>query len=637
MSNKKKNKPTASPKVLFRLLKDLWHMAPVLLPLVLFSTVLSSVITALPAIFQQRILAEVTDFLTTGNRSWPQAKEVIFPLLGILLFLYVLSILLITFQTQAMNLITQHFLHSLRQRIFNHMQNLPIVFFDQKKHGDIMSYYTNDIQALRMLVSQGLPSMVRAGAIVLTLFIIMVYYSILMTALVLVGVLAMYLVTKKVAGGSAKFFKENQARLGILEGFLQEYMTGQKVVKVFNHEDRAIEKMEEKNQALFEASFKANGYANVLGPVIMNIGNVMYVLAAMVGGLYLLSGLPNFSISGMAFSLSILIPFLNMTKQFTGNINQFSQQINSVVMAMAGADRIYGFLDLEEEVDEGKVRLVHCRKRPNGSYEESADRSLPWLWKIPQEDGSVIYKPMEGDMRMEDVDFSYIPGEPILHDISVYAEPGQQVAFVGETGAGKTTITNLMNRFYEIDDGRILYDGIDVRKIKKEDLRRSLGLVLQSTNLFTGTVMDNIRYGRLDASDEECIEAAKIAGAHSFVSRLPEGYQTKLTANGASLSQGQRQLLSISRAVVADTPALVLDEATSSIDTHTEQVVLDGMAKLMEGRTVFVIAHRLSTIENSDVIMVMDRGRIIERGSHDDLLKEKGVYYQLYTGAFEME
>lgn len=635
MSNKKNN--TANPRILLRLINDLFRGAPILLPLVLISTILSSIITALPAIFQQKILATLTDFLATGNTSWSQARELIFPLLAILVFLYLLSVLLITFQTQAMNVVTQHFLHSLRQRMFNHMQDLPLSFFDQNKHGDIMSYYTNDTQALRMLVSGGLPSMVRAGVIVLTLFFIMVYYSIPMTVLVLFGIGAMFLVTRKVAGGSARFFREQQEKLGDLEGFLQEYMTGQKVVKVFNHEDRAIGKMEEKNQALFEVSSKANGYANALGPIIMNIGNVMYVLTAMVGGFYLLSGLPNFSISRMAFSLSILIPFLNMTKQFTGNINQFSQQISSVVMAMAGAGRIYSFLDREEEIDEGQIRLVHCRKNGRGQLEESTDRNLSWYWKIPQGDGSFSYKDMRGDMRMEGVDFSYIPGEPVLHDISVYAEPGQQVAFVGQTGAGKTTITNLMNRFYEIEGGRILYDGIDIREIRKEDLRRSLGLVLQSTNLFTGTVMENIRYGRLDATDEECIEAARIAGAHSFISRLPEGYQTELSANGSSLSQGQRQLLSISRAAVAGTPALVLDEATSSIDTHTEQVVLDGMAKLMEGRTVFVIAHRLSTIENSDVIMVMDQGRIIERGSHEDLLKEEGVYYQLYTGAFEME
>lgn len=635
MSNKTKKQ--ANPRILRRLLKDLFRGAPILLPLVFISTILSSVITALPAIFQQKILAVLTDFLATGNRSWPQAKEAIFPLLAVLVALYLLSVILITFQTQAMNLVTQHFLHSLRQRMFNHMQDLPLSFFDQNKHGDIMSYYTNDVQTLRMLVSGGLPSMVRAGAIVLTLFAIMIYYSLPMTLLVSIGVGVMFLVTRKVAGGSARFFREKQKKLGDIEGFLQEYMTGQKVVKVFNHEDQAIQKMEEKNQALFEVSSKANGYANALGPIIMNIGNVMYVLAAMVGGVYLLSGLPNISISGMAFSLSILIPFLNMTKQFTGNINQFSQQINSVVMAMAGADRIYRFLDQEEEIDEGRIRLVHCREDAQGRLEESPNRDLAWYWKIPQADGSFSYKPMRGDMRMEGVDFSYVPGEPVLHDITVYAEPGQQVAFVGQTGAGKTTITNLMNRFYEIEGGKILYDGIDIREIRKEDLRRSLGLVLQSTNLFTGTVMENIRYGRLDATDEDCIESAKITGAHSFIARLPEGYQTRLTANGANLSQGQRQLLSISRAAVAGAPALVLDEATSSIDTHTEQMVLEGMARLMEGRTVFVIAHRLSTIENSDVIMVMDQGRIIERGSHDDLLKEKGVYYQLYTGAFEME
>lgn len=629
---KNKNKRT----ILFRLLQDLFAHAPVLLPSVLLCSALTAVLAAVPAIFQQKILAVVTDYLHAGNSSWAQAKEAIFPLLLGLVGLYLISLVLFTFYTQGLVVITQTFMHKLRQRMFNHMQDLPISFFDQNKHGDLMSYYTNDIQSLRMMIAWALPDMVRAGLIVLTVFFIMIYYSVPMTLVVLVGVVAMFFTIKKLAGGSARYFVDQQERLGKLQGYVEEAMTGQKVIKVFNHEQATTKAMAEKNEALFQVSYRANAYANAIGPIIMNIGNVLYVIVAAVGGAYLLGGLPNFSLSGTVFSLSILIPFLNMTKQFTGNVNQFAQNINSLVMALAGAERIYRLLDTPPEIDEGQVRLVLVREE-NGQWVETSERTAHWAWKLPEKDGTFTLKPMRGAMQLVHVDFGYVPDQQVLYDISVYAEPGQQVAFVGETGAGKTTITNLMNRFYEIDTGQILYDGIDIRTIRKEDLRKSLGLVLQNTNLFTGTVMDNIRYGRLEASDEECIEAAKLAGAHSFISRLPEGYATKLEANGADLSQGQRQLLSIARAVVADTPALVLDEATSSIDTHTEQLVLEGMNRLMKGRTVFVIAHRLSTVEDSDVIMVMDQGHIIERGSHQDLIQERGVYYQLYTGAFEME
>ena len=634
--NKDQEKNKNKRIILFRLLQDLFAHAPVLLPSVLLCSALTAVLAAVPAIFQQKILAVVTDYLHAGNSSWAQAKEAIFPLLLGLVGLYLISLVLFTFYTQALVVITQTFMHKLRQRMFNHMQDLPISFFDQNKHGDLMSYYTNDIQSLRMMIAWALPDMVRAGLIVLTVFFIMIYYSVPMTLVVLVGVVAMFFTIKKLAGGSARYFVDQQERLGKLQGYVEEAMTGQKVIKVFNHEQATTKAMAEKNEALFQVSYRANAYANAIGPIIMNIGNVLYVIVAAVGGAYLLGGLPNFSLSGTVFSLSILIPFLNMTKQFTGNVNQFAQNINSLVMALAGAERIYRLLDTPAEIDEGQVRLVLVREE-NGQWVETSERTAHWAWKLPEKDGTFTLKPMRGAMQLVHVDFGYVPDQQVLYDISVYAEPGQQVAFVGETGAGKTTITNLMNRFYEIDTGQILYDGIDIRMIRKEDLRKSLGLVLQNTNLFTGTVMDNIRYGRLEASDEECIEAAKLAGAHSFISRLPEGYATKLEANGADLSQGQRQLLSIARAVVADTPALVLDEATSSIDTHTEQLVLEGMNRLMKGRTVFVIAHRLSTVEDSDVIMVMDQGHIIERGSHQDLIQERGVYYQLYTGAFEME
>ena len=414
-------------------------------------------------------------------------------------------------------------------------------------------------------------------------------------------------------------------------------MNGQKVIKVFCHEKECNEEFDKINEELFNDSRRANAYANTLGPIIMNIGNIMYVLTAIIGGLLVLSGAPNFSISGIAFGVSIVVPFLNMTKQFTGNINQVTQQINSVVMAMAGAERIFEVMDEKPEDDNGYVTLVNAKTAPDGTITETPERTGHWAWKRPHGDGSLTYTPLQGDVRMTDVDFSYVEGKQVLTDVSVYAEPGQKVAFVGATGAGKTTITNLINRFYDIEDGKIRYDGININKIKKSDLRRSLGIVLQETNLFTGTVMDNIRYGRLEATDDECIAAARLAGADDFITRLPDGYDTMLTNNGTNLSQGQRQLISIARAAVADPPVMILDEATSSIDTRTEAIVQKGMDKLMEGRTVFVIAHRLSTVKNSDVIMVLDHGRIIERGNHKDLIAAKGTYYQLYTGAFELE
>ena len=465
----------------------------------------------------------------------------------------------------------------------------------------------------------------------------MLYYSILMTLVLLLGVVAMIFVAKKVGGGSARFFLRQQKSVAKTEGYIQEMMNGQKVVKVFCHEDACLAGFDEINDALCDDSFRANAYANILGPIIGNIGNVLYVTLALVGGVFLLANIPNVSISGAAFSVSILVPFLNMSKQFTGNVNQLSQQINAIVMAGAGAERIFTLIEEKPEADNGYVTLVNANIAPDGTITESAERTGHWAWRHPHSNGSLTYTELRGDVRMVDVDFGYEEGKEVLHDVSVYAEPGQKVAFVGATGAGKTTITNLINRFYDIADGKIRYDGININKIKKSDLRRSLGLVLQDTNLFTGSVIDNIRYGRLDATDEECIAAAELAGADDFITRLPDGYNTQLTNNGANLSQGQRQLIAIARAAVADPPVMILDEATSSIDTRTEAIVQRGMDKLMEGRTVFVIAHRLSTVKNSDVIMVLDHGRIIERGSHEKLIAEKGMYYQLYTGAFELE
>ena len=500
-----------------------------------------------------------------------------------------------------------------------------------------MSHYTNDIDTLRMLISQSLPTLIQSGAIVLVVLAIMLYFSVWMTLVLLAGVVLMFFVAKRFGGGSARFFVKQQRSVADTEGFVQEMMNGQKVIKVFCHEEQSIEDFDRINDKLCDDSFKAHTYAGILGPIIGNIGNILYVVLALVGGVLLLTGAPNLSLSGKAFSISILVPFLNMAKQFTGNVNTLSQQINSIVMAGAGAGRVFALMDQKPETDDGYVTLVNVTENPDGSLTETTERTGKWAWKHPHSDGSLTYTPLRGDVRLTDVDFAYVEGKDVLHDVSVYAEPGQKVAFVGATGAGKTTITNLINRFYDIADGKIRYDGINVNKIKKADLRRSLGLVLQDTNLFTGSVMDNIRYGRLDATDDECRKAAVLAGADDFISRLPDGYDTMLTNNGANLSQGQRQLIAIARAAVADPPVMILDEATSSIDTRTEAIVQRGMDKLMEGRTVFVIAHRLSTVRNSDVIMVLDHGRIIERGSHEKLLEEKGTYYQLYTGAFELE
>ena len=629
-TNKKVN-----PHTFKRIMKTLIGYYPVLVPVTVFCILFSAIAAAIPDIFIQKIIAIIE--VWQPDKNWTAAVKEIMPLMVILISMYVISIIAVTVYSELMAFITQGFLSKLRISMFGGMQNLPIKYFDTNKHGDIMSYYTNDIDTLRQLISQSMPALIRSIAIVIGVFFIMLYYSVWMTLLLLVGVAAMMIISKKVGGGSAKYFIKQQQSIGKAEGFIQEMMNGQKVIKVFNHEEECISDFEEINTALCDDSCKANAYANILGPIIMNIGNIIYVLIAVAGGLFLLSGVPNISISGLGFSISIIIPFLNMTKQFTGNINQLSQQINSIVMGLAGAERIFALMDETPETDDGYVTLVNANIAPDGTITETDKHTGRWAWKHPHGDGTLTYTALQGDVQMNDVDFAYVEGKTVLHNVSVYAKPGQKVAFVGATGAGKTTITNLINRFYDIADGKIRYDGININKIKKADLRRSLGIVLQDTNLFTGTVMDNIRYGNLDATDEECITAAKLAGADDFITRLPGGYDTELSNNGANLSQGQRQLLAIARAAVADPPVMILDEATSSIDTRTEAIVQLGMDKLMEGRTVFVIAHRLSTVMNSDVIMVLDHGRVIERGTHDQLIAKKGTYYQLYTGAFELE
>ena len=628
---KKENKKST----IKRILKMLISFYPVLIPVTAICIIFSAIVSVMPAVVSQEIYAILENKANLGK--WDFVFGEIMPLIIILIVVYLLSLASITLYTQLMAYITQGFLYKTRGKMFDGMQNLPIKYFDTHKHGDIMSHYTNDIDTLRELVSRAIPTLLQSCVIVVGVLAVMLYYSVWMTLIVLAGVVVMMLVSKKIGGGSAKYFVRQQKSIGASEGFVQEMMNGQKVIKVFNHEKECEEDFEKINEQLFKDSSKAHAYANVLGPIIMNIGNILYVIVAVCGGLFILSNFENLSISGKAFSISIVVPFMNMTKQFTGNVNQVSQQINVIVMGLAGAQRIFELMDQEPEVDDGYVTLVNAEIDEEGNITETEKRTGKWAWKHPHHDGTLTYTQLKGDVRLVNVDFSYKEGRQILYDVSVYAEPGQKVAFVGATGAGKTTITNLINCFYNIEDGKIRYDGININKIKKADLRRSLGIVLQETNLFTGTVMDNIRYGRLDATDEECIEAAKLSGADDFITRLPDGYETELTNNGANLSQGQRQLIAIARAAVADPPVMILDEATSSIDTRTEAIVQKGMDRLMEGRTVFVIAHRLSTVKNSDVIMVLENGRIIERGDHDKLISEKGTYYRLYTGAFELE
>lgn len=544
---------------------------------------------------------------------------------------------------RTMAVVTQLFMNRFRKQMFNHLQDLPIVYFDTHKKGEIMSLFTNDIDTIRQFISQALPMSLQAGLAVAFCFTAMILNSIWLTLVTIVCSIAMFYSIKVIGGRAAKYFIKQQKQVGEVEGNIQESINGLKVIKVFTHEEESTKQFEEMNNLLKDYSTEANIHGNVTGPINMNIGNFMYILTAITAFLMLvIPSFHNLTLHGlepvdMDTFWGMVIAFLMMSRMFANNINNFSQQVTFIVMGMAGASRCFDLLDQKKEFDEGYVTLVNVIKNEDGTLTETSERTRNYAWKHPHKDGTTTYTEVKGDILLEDVDFSYDGKKLVLEDVSVYAHPGQKIALVGATGAGKTTITNLINRFYPLADGKVRYDGININKIRKDDLRKSLGMVLQDVNLFTGTVMDNIRYGRLDATDEECIEAAKIANAHDFITRLPEGYNTVLSGDGANLSQGQRQLLSIARAAVADAPVMILDEATSSIDTRTEKIVQQGMDQLMAGRTVFVIAHRLSTIQNAEAIMVLDHGKIIERGNHKDLITKKGYYYQLYTGAFELE
>lgn len=620
-----------------RLLKYLWKYYKWQVLVMMATLLFSSFAMIIANVFLQKI---IDNCITPGlSEGWNAVLPELARLGGTMIIIFCFGILSSYLNNQLNAVITQGMLYRFRKNMFENMETLPIKYFDTHQHGTIMSTYTNDTDAVRQLIGQSLPTLFQSAFTLLAIFIFMAYYSIYLTLLVIGVIVIMLLVVMRVGGASGKYMVRQQAAIANEEGYVEEMINGQKVVKVFNHEDEAKEGFDKLNEQLNHDGYKAHKYGNILMPILGNMGNIMYVLLAFVGGILILAGVKNVGITGfLPLTPGIIVAYLSLSRQLSNNIGQMSAQISMVTMGLAGASRVFELIDEQPEKDEGYVMLVNAKKDENGNITECEERTGLWAWKhFHKDDGTTTYVELKGDIELDDVDFGYVPEKTVLHNVSLRALPGQKFAFVGATGAGKTTITNLINRFYDIQDGKIRYDGININKINKKDLRRSLGVVLQDTNLFTGTVMDNIRYGRLDATDDDCIRAAKLANADDFITRLPEGYQTVITGNGANLSQGQRQLLSIARAAVADPPVMILDEATSSIDTRTEALVQAGMDNLMKGRTVFVIAHRLSTIRNADSVIVLDHGRIIERGTHDQLIARKGTYYQLYTGATELE
>ena len=614
-------------KTLLRILSYLKHYIPNLLT-VMLCIVASAVASTVGSTALGRLVDDyILPLVSSGSADFAALWSYIVMLACIFLVGIVANFL----QNYLMVPVTQGVQKTIRDETFAKMQHLPIRYFDSNAAGDIMSRYTSDIDTMRQLISMSIPQAFASIVTLVAVLTAMLRESWMLTIVTMFTVSGVFFVTKYLAGKSGKFFAGQQKSLGAVNGYIEEMITGQKVVKVFNHEHIAKEEFDKLNEQLCHNAYSAGKFSNMMGPINNNLGYVQYSILAIVGGIIVVAS------EGSLLSLGSLMAFMILSRNFNQPINQISGQLNAIIMALAGAERVFDLMDEQPEQDEGYVSLVNCHIAEDGTITECAERTGHWAWRHPHGDGTLTYAELKGDITMFNVDFGYVPEKQVLHDVTLYARPGQKIAFVGATGAGKTTITNLINRFYDIADGKIRYDGININKIKKPDLRRSLGVVLQDTNLFTGTVMDNIRYGRLDATDEECIEAAKLANAHDFISRLPQGYDSELTNNGANLSQGQRQLIAIARAAVADPPVMILDEATSSIDTRTEKLVQDGMDKLMQGRTTFVIAHRLSTVMNSDCIMVLDHGHIIERGSHEDLIAQKGTYYQLYTGAFELE
>lgn len=624
-------------KSLIRLLKYVWHLHKVRLLLVGVCLILASISSVIASTFLAKLIDTV---VVPGIELGMNAvyEDLIRIILTMALF-YMTGMLATAINGQLMASVGQGTIKGLRDDMFKNMETLPIRYFDSHKHGEIMSTYTNDVDTIRQLVGQSIPNMFQSLLSIGAIYFTMLRYSIWLALVVALVIYVMSLITKRFGGRSAKYMRLQQKSLAEEEGFIEEMMEGMKVVKVFNHEEAAKKDFDVLNQKLFEDAQSANKNANALMPILANVGNLQYVFLAIVGGLMVSLKVPNISLNGASvLSIGTIVSFLSLSRQLSQTVSQISMQVSMVAQALAGSDRVFELIDQKSEEDDGYVMLVNAEKDENGEIRETDKETNLWAWKhYHKADNTTTYKELKGDIEMVNVDFAYNPNKQVLYDVSLYAKPGQKIAFVGATGAGKTTITNLINRFYDIPDGKIRYDGININKIKKADLRRSLGMVLQDVNLFTGTVMDNIRYGKLNASDAECIEAAKLANAHDFITRLPKGYDTVLTGNGSQLSQGQRQLISIARAAVANPPVMILDEATSSIDTRTEALVQKGMDNLMKGRTVFVIAHRLSTVRNSDAIMVLDHGRIIERGTHTQLLQQKGTYYQLYTGAFELE